>query len=113
MPRRRGTTVAGVVLDVADDGAFEDPTEWQDVADGEHGVATTVDELAHVHALGVADGERGAATTVDELARVHALGVADGERGAVTAVILVVELSRDCNEITLWGSPRANSPLNL
>ena len=50
------------------------------------------------------------ATVVDELARVHAPGVADGERGAATAVD---ELSRDCNEITLWGSPRVNSPLNL
>ena len=45
----------------------------------------------------VADGERGAATAVDELARVHAPGVTDGERGAATAVVLVVELSRDCN----------------
>ena len=61
----------------------------------------------------VADGEHGTATAVDELARVYAPGVADGERGAATAVALVVELSRDCNEITLWGSPRVNSPLNL
>ena len=45
----------------------------------------------------VADGERGMATAVDELARVHAPGVANGERGAATAVVLVVELSRDCN----------------
>ena len=61
----------------------------------------------------VTDGEHGTATAVDELARVHASGVTDGERGAATAVALVVELSRDCNEITLWGSPRVNSPLNL
>ena len=58
---------------------------------------TAVDELARVHAPGIADGERGAATVVDELARVHALGVANGERGTATAVVLVVELSRDCN----------------
>ena len=45
----------------------------------------------------VADGERGTATVVDKLARVHAPGVADGERGTVTAIVLVVELSRDCN----------------
>ena len=50
MPRWRGTIVAGVELDIADDGAFEDPTERWDVADGEHGVATAVDELGHVHA---------------------------------------------------------------
>ena len=52
-------------------------------------------------------------TAVDELARVYAPGVTDGERGAATVVALVVELSRDCNEITLWGSPRVNSPMNL
>ena len=50
MPQRRGTTVAGVVLDVADDGAFMDPAEWRDIADGERGVVAAVDELAHVHA---------------------------------------------------------------
>ena len=50
MPRRRGTTVAGVVLDVADDNTFEDPAERRDVADGERGAAFTVDELAHVRA---------------------------------------------------------------
>ena len=42
MPQRRGTTVAGVVLNIADDGAFEDPTERWDVADGERGTATAV-----------------------------------------------------------------------
>ena len=75
MPRWRGTIVAGVELDIAGDGAFEDPTERQDVA----------------------DGERGAVAAVDELARAHAPGVADGERGAVAAVVLVVKLGRDCN----------------
>jgi len=48
MPRRRGTIVAGVVLDVADDGAFEDPVERRDVADGERGAVAVVDELARV-----------------------------------------------------------------
>ena len=75
MPRWRGTTVAGVELDVAGDGAFEGPVERRDVA----------------------DGERGAVAAVDELARAHAPGVADGERGAVAVVILVVKLGRDCN----------------
>ena len=50
MPRRRGITVASVVLNVADDGTFKDPTERQDIADGERGVVAVVDELAHVHA---------------------------------------------------------------
>ena len=50
MPRRLGTTVAGMVLDVADDGAFEDPAERRDIADGERGVVAAVDELAHVRA---------------------------------------------------------------
>ena len=35
-----GTTVADVVLDVADDGAFEDPAERYNVTDGERGAAT-------------------------------------------------------------------------
>ena len=39
-----------MVLDVADDGTFEDPTERRDVADGERGVAAVVDELARVRA---------------------------------------------------------------
>ena len=50
MPRRRDTAVAGVVLIVADDGAFEDPVKRWDLADGELGVATAVDELVRVHA---------------------------------------------------------------
>ena len=50
MPRRRGTIVTGVVLDVADDGAFEDPVERWDITNGEHGAAATVDELARVRA---------------------------------------------------------------
>ena len=49
MPWWRGTTVAGVVHDVADDDAFEDPAERRDVVDGERGAAAAVDELAHVH----------------------------------------------------------------
>ena len=97
MPRRRGTTVAGVVLDIAGDGAFEDPTERQDVADGERGAVAAVDELARAHALGVANGERGVVAAVDELAHAHAPGVADGERGAVAAVVLVVKLGGDCD----------------
>ena len=60
-------------LDIAGDGAFEDPGEQWDVADGEHGVVAVVDELA----------------------RAHALGVADGERGTVAVVVLVVKLGRD------------------
>ena len=75
MPRWRGTTIAGVELNVAGDGAFEGPVERWDVADGERGTAAAVDELAHAHAS----------------------GVADGECGAVAVVVLVVKLGRDCN----------------
>ena len=75
MPWWRGTTVAGVELDIAGDSAFEDPVERRDVA----------------------DGERGAVAAVDELARAHTPGVADGEHGAVVAVVLVVKLGKDCN----------------
>jgi hypothetical protein len=46
------STVADVVLDVADDGSLGDPAERKHVADGERGAAATVDELARVHALG-------------------------------------------------------------
>ena len=119
MPRWRGTTVAGVELDIAGDGAFEAPMEPRDVADGERGAVAAVDELARAYAPGVADGERGAVAAVDELAcahapgvangergvvaavdelaRAHAPGVADGEHGAVAVVVLVVKLGRDCN----------------
>ena len=45
-----GVTIGGVVLDVADDGAFEDPTERRDIADGERGTAAVVNELARVRA---------------------------------------------------------------
>ena len=75
MPRWRGTTVVGVELDIVGDGAFEDPMERRDVA----------------------DGERGAVAVVDELACAHAPVVADGDRGAVAAVVLVVKLGRGCN----------------
>jgi len=97
MPRWRCTPVAGVELDIAGDGAFEDPGERRDIADGERGVVAAVDELARAQAPGVADGERGTVAAVDELARAHAPGVADGERGAVAAVVLVVKLGGDCN----------------
>ena len=50
MPRRRGTTVTGVVLDVVDDDAFEGPMERWDIADGQRGTVAAVDELARVHA---------------------------------------------------------------
>ena len=50
MPWRRGTTVAGMVLNVADDDAFEDPAERRDIADGERGAVAAVDELARVRA---------------------------------------------------------------
>ena len=59
----------GVVLrrpvgGVADDDAFKDPAKRRNVADGERGAATGVDELARVHAMDVADGERGVAAAV-------------------------------------------------
>ena len=39
------TTVAGLVLDVGEDGTLRDGVEGQDVADGESGVLSGVDEL--------------------------------------------------------------------
>jgi hypothetical protein len=42
------TTVTRLVLDVGEDGTFGDGVEGQDVADGESGVLSGVDELVVV-----------------------------------------------------------------
>ena len=42
MPWWRGTTVVGVELDIAGDGAFEGPAERRDIADGERGTVAVV-----------------------------------------------------------------------
>ena len=42
MPWWRGTTVAGVELDIAGDGAFEDSRERRDFDNGERGMVVTV-----------------------------------------------------------------------
>ena len=42
------TTVTGLVLDVGKDGTFGDGVEREDVADGESGVLSGVDELCAV-----------------------------------------------------------------
>lgn len=46
-----GTSVANLLLHVADNGTFWDGSEGKDVSDGERGVLAGVDELAGVHAL--------------------------------------------------------------
>ena len=43
--------VAGLLLDVGDDGTLGDGAEREDVADGQGGLLAGVDELAGVHAL--------------------------------------------------------------
>lgn len=45
------TTVADLLLDVGDNGTFRAGSEGEDVADGQRGVLSGVDELASVHAL--------------------------------------------------------------
>lgn len=45
------TTVTGLLLDIGDDGTLGHGGERENVADGESGVLTSVDELAGVHAL--------------------------------------------------------------
>ena len=47
----QSTTVTGLLLDVGDNGTLGHGGEGQDVADGQSGVLTGVDELAGVHAL--------------------------------------------------------------
>jgi hypothetical protein len=42
------TTVTGLVFDVGEDGTFGDGVEGQDVADGERGVLSGIDELVNV-----------------------------------------------------------------
>ena len=44
-------TVAGLLLNVGDDGTLGDGAEGKDVADGQGGLLAGVDELAGVHAL--------------------------------------------------------------
>ena len=46
------TTIADVVLDVADDRSLGDRSQGQHVADHEVGLASTVQKLAGVHSLG-------------------------------------------------------------
>jgi hypothetical protein len=45
------TTVSGLLLDVGEDGTLGDGVEGQDVADGESGVLSGVDELDTVSAM--------------------------------------------------------------
>lgn len=45
------TPVTRLLLDVGDDGTLRDGSEREDVADGQSGVLSGVDELASVHAL--------------------------------------------------------------
>lgn len=47
----KSTTVTGLLLDVGDDGTLGHGGQGKDVADGQGGVLTGVDELAGVHAL--------------------------------------------------------------
>jgi len=47
-----GTTVTELGLDVADDAAFGDVAQGEDVADGELGLGSAIDGLAGEHALG-------------------------------------------------------------
>lgn len=42
------TTVTGLVFDVGEDGTFGDGAEREDVADGESGVLSGIDELCNV-----------------------------------------------------------------
>lgn len=45
------TTVTDLLLDVGDDGSLWNLADWKNVADGQGGVLSGVDELASVHAL--------------------------------------------------------------
>jgi hypothetical protein len=87
------TTVSGLVLDVGEDGTLRNGVEGQDVADGERGVLSGVDELCAV-SLPVS---RSASFCVTNLARVHAL-VRDERLGVVLEPVRlqIVSNSQGC-----------------
>jgi hypothetical protein len=80
------TTVGGLLLNVGEDGTFGDRVEGQDVADGERGVLSGVDELDAVSTVLLL--VRHSALT--DLASVHAL-VGDEGLGVVLEPVWVAE----------------------
>lgn len=74
----KSTTVTGLLLDVGDDGTLGHGGEGQNVADGQSGVLTGVDELAGVHAL---VGDEGLGDHL-ELVRVAELDLGEGSTTA-------------------------------
>ena len=75
------TTVANLLLDVGDDGTLGDGREREDVADGQGGVLSGVDELAGVHAL---VGDEGLGV---QLVPVGVTELDAGERSTTTRVV--------------------------
>lgn len=87
------TSVTDLLLDVGDDGTLRNGAQGQDVADGESGVLSGVDELTGVHAL-VGDESLG-----DILVLVRAAEGDLGERSTTAGV--VDDLSHDAANVSM------------
>ena len=87
------TTVTRLLLDVGNDGTFGDRGEGKDVADGQGGVLSGVDELASVHAL---VGDEGLGDLL-ELVRVAELDLGEGS----TTAGVVDNLFHDTTSVTM------------
>jgi len=74
-------TVTDLLLDVGDDGTLRNGGEGKDVADGQGGALSGVDELAGVHAF---VGNEGLGALLELVGRVENN---TGERGATTGVV--------------------------
>ena len=77
----KSTTVTRLLLDVGDDGTLRNGGKRKDVADGQGGVLSGVDELASVHAL---VGDEGLGNVL-ELVRVTELDLS--ERSTTAGVV--------------------------
>ena len=87
------TTVADLLLDVADDGTLGALADWEDVADGEGCLFAAVDEGAGVHALG---------SDESLLAELEAVGVTEDDAGeGCTTASVVNDLLYDPTNISV------------
>lgn len=89
----KSTTVTDLLLNVGDDGSFWDLADWKDVADGQSGVLSGVDELASVHAL---VGDEGLGVELE------AVWVAENDLGERSTTSWVVDdVLHDTTDVTV------------
>lgn len=96
----RGTgqtaAITGLLLQVADDGTLRHLAQGHNVSDLEGGLATAVDELSGVHALG------GDEQLLADLVAVGIAEVDDGQRSATAGIVDDVLISRKIVLVSLW-----------